>query len=126
MSGQFRAINDESQRQIALADLRDRPAPFLMKLSDPVPVKTTKQIRYAHSLSNAHAAYKQVTPDISKKDLKAAFGVVIVCTSTVTGDRSARLKSFEDYSKEEMIGFLSATEVYLDENSIPFKRAKDA
>lgn len=125
MNGQFRAINDEGQREHALQDVLDRPMPFLMKLSDPVPYKTTKQIRYAHSLCNALAAYKQATPEDAKRDCKVAWGVITVCTSLVTGDRAARLKSFADYSKDEMIAFITSLEAHLDENSIPYTRPKD-
>ena len=120
MKGQHRIVANESQREHALQDVLDRSMPFLIKLEDPVKAKTTRQIRYAHSLCNALAAYCQALPEAAKRDLKAAHGVVVVCTSLVTGDRSVRLASFSDYSKQEMMGFISATEAHLDERQIPY------
>lgn len=82
--------------------------------------KTTKQVRYAHSLCGALAAFKQSSMEAAKKDAKVAFGVVVVSQSLITGDRTARLTSFADYSKAEMEGFITSMEAYLAENQIPF------
>ena len=87
--------------------------------------KTTKQIRYAHSLCNALATFKQASPEQAKKDAKVAFGVVVVCTSLITGDRSARLTSFADYTKAQMEAFITALEVHLCEQDIPYIPAKE-
>jgi len=43
----------------------------------------------------------------------------------VTGARAARLKSFGDYSKDEMCVFVEQMHHHLDENQIPYIRAKD-
>lgn len=121
MSGISWIIRNEDQRQRFIKAAQTQPMPFSGKIQEPASPKTLKQIRYCHSLCNALAAFKQCAPEVAKRDSKAEFGVVIVCTSVVTGDRSARLKSFADYSKTEMVGFISAMEVYLTENNIPFE-----
>jgi hypothetical protein len=120
MQGQHLAIRNEEQRQAALKQVADRQFPFQIKLMDQHSPKSGKQIRYAHSLCNALAAYRQASPELAKKDAKAAFGVVIVCSSLITGDRSARLKSFADYTKDEMEAFITQMEKHLSEQSIPF------
>jgi len=94
--------------------------PFQGQLREPHHPKTLKQIRYAHSLCNALAAHHQAPPEAAKKDSKVAFGVTVVSTSLVTGDRTARLVSFADYTKEQMEAFCTAMEVYLSENGIEF------
>jgi len=96
------------------------PLPFQAKVNEPSSPKTLKQIRYAHSLCNALAAYKQCSPETAKRDSKREFGVIIVCTSIITGERTARLKSFADYSKGEMEAFIGQMTAYLDENEIPY------
>jgi hypothetical protein len=120
MEGQHWAIRNEQQRDMALANVHDRQLPFQLKLMDQHSPKSGKQIRYAHSLCNALAAYRQASPEMAKKDAKAAFGVVIVCSSLITGDRSARLKSFADYTKDEMEAFITQMEQHLSEKLIPF------
>lgn len=99
--------------------------PFSAKIALPSSPKTTQQIRYAHSLCNALAAYKQASPEAAKRDCKVAFGVVTVCTSLVTGERAARLKSFADYTKVEMEAFITQMEQYLSSEGIPFTPPKD-
>lgn len=125
MTGIHRVIRNEEQRQSFIQAAQVQPLPFAGKLQEPASPKTLKQIRYAHSLCNALAAYAQCAPEVAKKDAKVEFGVTIVCTSVVTGDRSARLKSFADYNKLEMVGFLSAMEVFLVERDIPFEAAEE-
>ncbi len=125
VSGQHRAINDDYQLDLAITEVRNMPMPFILKVTKPVSRKTTQQIRYAHSLCNALAAYKQASPESAKRDAKVEFGTVTICTSLVTGDRAVRLKSFADYSRDEMIAFVTPMEAYLDENSIPFIRARE-
>ena len=120
MQGQHWVIRNEEQRRRVAALLRDHPLPLQVKMMQPHSPKTGKQIRYAHSLCNALAAYRQASPEMAKKDCKAAFGVVIVCSSLVTGERSARLKSFADYTKSEMEAFITQMECHLSEQSIPF------
>lgn len=125
MQGIHWVIRNEEQRKNLLAKVAEAPLPFNAKLMEVQSPKTTQQIRYAHSLCNALAAYKQASPDAAKRDAKVAFGVVTVCTSLVTGERSARLKSFADYSKKEMEAFISSMEVYLSEKQIPFTYPKE-
>ena len=93
---------------------------FVRRQDDP---KTPSQIKYAHSLCQALADHSGVSLEEAKKDAKVAFGVVIVSTSCVDGSRTARLKSFADYSTSEMIGFITALECHLVENTIPFTPA---
>jgi len=100
------------------------PLPFHGQIKQPSHPKTLQQSRYAHSLTNSLAAYAQCAPEVAKKDAKVAYGVTIVCTSVVTGDRSARLKSFADYSKDELSGFITAMEAHLDERGIPYTAAE--
>jgi len=126
MQGQHWAIRSEEQRQRVLGLVAERPIPFQVKLLDQHDPKSGKQIRYAHSLCNALAAYRQASPEMAKKDAKAAFGVVIVCSSLITGDRSARLKSFADYSRDEMEAFITQMEQHLSENSIPYIGCEDS
>lgn len=85
--------------------------------------KSPSQIKYAHALCQALADYHKISLEDAKKDAKVEFGVVQVSTSCVTGDRTARLVSFADYTKEQMIGFITALEAHLMENSIPFTPA---
>lgn len=124
MQGIHSVIRNEDQRDYLIAAIKSRGLPFQCKVSEVHHPKTLKQIRYAHSLCNAVAAYKQASPEDSKRDAKVAFGVITVCTSLITGDRGARLKSFSDYTRDEMAAFIEQMHVYLDENQIPYTRAK--
>jgi hypothetical protein len=126
MQGQHWAVRTDEQREAIINEVRKRPLPFHLKMMEPHSPKTLKQIRYAHSMCNALAAYKQADPEAAKRDAKVAFGIVTVCTSLITGGRSARLKSFADYTRDEMMAFIQSMEVYLDENQIPFTRSEDA
>lgn len=99
--------------------------PFSVKVGRVHTPKTWSQIKYAHSLCNAWAVHKKIPEPKAKRDLKAEFGVVLVETSSVTGDRSARLLSFADYSDLQMSAFLSATEVFFDENGVEYIRSED-
>jgi hypothetical protein len=120
MQGQHWVVRTEEQRKNAIRHLQEAPLPLAAKFGPIVHPKTGKQIRYAHSLCGALAAYKQVAPQVAKKDAKIAYGVITVCSSVITGDRTARLKSFADYSKEEMEAFITQMEQYLTEEGIPF------
>jgi hypothetical protein len=120
MEGQHWIVRNEDQRKNAMRQLERLNTPFAAKFGPVHSPKTTKQIRYAHSLCNALAAYKQVSPEIAKRDAKVEFGVVVVCTSIITGDRGARLKSFADYTREEMEVFITQMTAYLDMNLIPY------
>ena len=113
-------ILSEEQRGRFILNVQMHPLPFSGKLGEIHSPKTLKQIRYAHSLCNALAAYKQVSPEVAKKDAKVAFGVIVVCTSIITGERTARLTSFADYDKTEMEAFITQMEVYLSTEAIPF------
>lgn len=125
MQGIHWIIRNEEQRNNLIQKIMAQHTPFSAKLAEPSSPKTTQQIRYAHSLCNALAAYKQASPEAAKRDCKVAFGVVTVCTSLVTGDRSARLKSFADYTKGEMEAFITQMEVYLAQENIPFTHSRE-
>ena len=120
MQGIHQVIRTDQQRESFARTLVNRPLPFKVKLEDPTPPKTLQQIKYAHSLCNALSAHHAASPENGKKDAKAAFGVVVVSTSLVTGQRNARLKSFADYTKDEMSAFVSQMEAHLDEKLIPY------
>ena len=125
VKGQHRVVRNEDQRGHAIRDVQGYELPFQIKTSDVHHPKTTKQIRYAHSLCNALAAYTQSSPEHAKSDAKREFGVIVVCQSIVTGDRSARLVSFADYNREQMEGFITAMEAHLSERNIPFTPCGD-
>lgn len=123
MEGVHWIIRNADQQKRIMQLIMDWPYPFQVKVSRLESPKTAKQIRYAHSLCNALAAGKEASPAEAKRDAKAAFGVVVVSTSLITGDRSARLKSFADYTKDEMEAFCTAMEAYLTDAGIPFECA---
>lgn len=125
MTGQHYVVRNEDQRGNALRQLQEFHLPFQVKTSAIHLPKTSKQVRYAHSLCNALAAYAQSSPEHAKADAKREYGVILVCQSIVTGDRSARLVSFADYKRDEMAGFIASMEAHLSENNIPFTPAAE-
>jgi hypothetical protein len=86
--------------------------------------KTPSQIAYSHSLIHALADHLNRDFEEVKTDSKREFGVIKVSTSTITGDRTARLSSFADYTRDEMIGFITALEAHLLEHGVRFQPAK--
>ena len=116
-------LRNEDQLSRFKAYLDKFDLPIQVKISKVGAPKTWKQIKYAHSLCNALALYKQTTPEAAKRDAKVAFGTVTICASIVTGDRTVRLKSFADYTREEMVAFVESFHAHLDENQIPYVRA---
>ena len=120
MQGQHWVVRTEEQRNNAIRQLREAPLPLSAQFGPIIHPKTLKQVRYAHSLCGALAAYNQTNMEVAKKDAKVAYGVITVCSSIITGERTARLKSFRDYTKEEMEAFCTQMEQYLTENEIPF------
>ena len=102
---------------------KDQTLEFAKPIDNP---KTPSQIRYAHSLCAALADHHHVSMDIAKRDAKAEYGVVQIHTSLITGDRTARLISFSEYSQGQMIGFLTAMESHLTRSGIPFIPASHA
>ena len=118
-------LRNEDQLSRFKAYLDKFDLPIQVKISKAHTPKTTKQVRYAHSLCGALAVYAQITPKAAKIDTKASFGTVIVCMSSVTGDRTARLKSFEHYSRDEMSAFVNGMHAHLDEKQIPYVRAQE-
>ena len=81
---------------------------------------TAQQIKYAHSLIQAMADHLDQPVADCKVDSKREWGVVVISNSVITGDRSARLLSFKDYTREQMNGYLYGLEVWLSENNIPY------
>ena len=120
MSGIFRNIVSEEQRENAITALRNYPLPCQYKLQPPVPPKTAKQLRYMHSLCNSLSSHHNVDPEAGKRDSKAAYGVVVVSTSLITGERSARLASFADYTKDQAEAFCHGMESHMSLAGIPF------
>lgn len=120
MDGIHWVVRTEEQRANFIQMAMGWALPFQGKIDKVHHPKTLQQIRYAHSLCNALAAHHGAAPEAAKKDAKVAFGVTVVSTSLVTGERTARLTSFADYTKEQMEAFCTAMEVHLSENNIPF------
>ena len=94
--------------------------PLRVRISEPKHPKTLQQIRYAHSLCNALAVHHQITLDAAKRDAKAAYGKIEVSTSVIDGERSARLISFADYTREELTAFITKLEEHMLQNNIEF------
>ena len=120
MSGVAWAIRDDEQLGNLVNWLREAPKPYRVKIEPLKSPKTRSQLNYAHSLCGALAEATGVSLEIAKRDAKAEFGVVIVHMSVITGERTARLKSFAEYTSEEMAGFIPAMEVHLDERGIDY------
>lgn len=120
MEGIHWVIRNDQQRKHVINVLTDAQPPLSVKIGPVHSPKTNQQLRYAHSLCNALAAHYGIDPELAKRDAKAEYGVVIVHTSIVTGNRTARLKSFADYTKDEMESFISAMEAHLSERQIEY------
>jgi hypothetical protein len=113
-------VRNAEQQSNYIQMVLNMPMPFTAKLGPVIHPHTAKQLRYAHSLCNALASHHQVAPEVAKRDAKAAYGVIVVWSSLVTGDRTARLTSFADYSKDEMESFITQMEQHLSEKGIDF------
>lgn len=113
-------IRTAEQQANLMQVLAEFSLPYMCKVGQVQHPKTTRQIRHMHSLCNALAAHHKASPEEAKKDAKVAYGVVIVSTSIVTGDRTARLKSFADYTREEATAFCTALECHMDERGIEY------
>ena len=118
-------IHNDIQRSNVLNHIRGWDYPFDIKVTPPARPKTLSQVRYAHSLCNALAIARGAPLPAAKKDCKVAFGVTVVSTSLVSGTRTARLTSFADYKRDEMIAFCTAMEAFLSEEGIPFTASEE-
>jgi|14_taG_2_1085336.scaffolds.fasta_scaffold15136_2 hypothetical protein len=118
MQGDFWVVRNEEQRSKVLAQLAEVPIGKGLGIqAKPYKApKTNPQIDYAHSMIRKIAKAKKRQFEEVKVDAKREWGVINVSTSSITGDRAARLKSLADYSKEEMIGFIGACEAYCSEH----------
>lgn len=99
---------------------QDYDKPKLLKLSDYKPPKTTKQCAYAHSIIGYIAKHNCVSAEKAKKDCKVNFGVITVETCCISGNRTARLKSIADYTKQELEVLIAQLEAYCAENGITY------
>ena len=119
-------INNKEQAAKVCGQLlaEDYDRPKLLKLSDYKPPKTTQQVRYAHSIIGYIAKYNAISAEKAKTDSKAAFGIINVETSCITGNRSARLKSLADYTREEIEVFITQLEKFCEENNIYYERSE--
>lgn len=88
--------------------------------------KTPAQIRYAHHLIRCIAAHGKQDFETVKEDAKSKWGVVSVYTSLIDGERAARLKSFGEYEKAEMMAFIAQAEAFCCERQIDFIPARDS
>ena len=104
----------------------DFSSPRLIKITDYKPPKTTPQLRYAHSLMGFIAKAKKCSPEVVKTDCKREFGEIKVCTSSITGERTARLISLADYSRKEIEVFITQIEHFCDSNSINYIEARNS
>ena len=116
--------NTEQQKRV-LDFIFQMPFPYTVKVGPVIPPHTSKQIRYAHSLCGSLAAFHGVPPDVAKRDAKAAYGVLVASQSILTGDRSIRLKSFTEYSRDELTAFCTAMEAHMDMSGIPYTASND-
>lgn len=94
--------------------------PKLLAFIDYKPPKTNKQCAYAHSIISFIAKHKQAAKEKAKKDCKVNFGVITVETCCISGNRTARLKSIADYTKQELETFIAQLEAYCAENGINY------
>ena len=94
--------------------------PIVEFINEKAHPKTSQQIKYAHSLIQAMADHLDRPAEHCKVDSKREWGVIEVSTSVLTAERTARLTSFADYSREQMNGYLYGLEVWLSENNIPY------
>ena len=126
MQGQFYVLKNAEQAK-AVFDLileSGFKAAKALKFSDYKPPKTNTQLAYAYSLINYIALAKSVSADEVKTDAKREWGVIVVSTSTITGERKAKLKSFSDYTKDELSAFISQAEHFCAENGIYYIPSK--
>jgi hypothetical protein len=98
--------------------------PILVTYGPYKPPKTTPQIRYAHGIMKFIAKAKRCTLEDVKTDCKREFGIITVGTSSITGERSARLVSLADYNKEQIEVFITQLEHYCDSNNIKYIEAE--
>ncbi len=98
--------------------------PVLVTYAPYKPPKTTQQIRYAHSIMRFIAKANRCTDEDVKIDCKREFGIITVGTSSITGERSAKLVSLADYNKQQIEVFITQLEHYCDSNSIDYIEAK--
>ncbi len=115
-----RVIRNETQCDKLVAAIRCTSLPFLNTIDRAKPPGSSKQIAYCHSMANALADARGVAVEKAKFDLKLAFGVWTASTNVVTGDRCVDVKSWADYTREEMAGFIPAVEVFLNEEGIDY------
>ena len=118
-------LRNEDQLSRFKSTLDNYDLPIQIKISKVKTPKSTKQVRYAHSLCAAVGVYQQVDKEDVKRDSKREYGTIIVCMSSITGGRTAKLKSFGEYSKDEMAAYLSCMQAYLDEHQIPYIKAQE-
>ena len=125
MQGAHWVIRNRDQQKRVLDFIFQAPFPYTVKVGPVVPPHTSKQIRYAHSLCNALAAFHGVDPTQAKRDAKAAYGVLRASTSILTGDKSVRLLSFTEYTRDELSAFCTAMEAHMDTEGIPYTPSHD-
>lgn len=128
MEGIFWVIRNDEQQQKAADLVRKHERgdqAWSMKWQLYKAPKTAKQLRYIHSLINAIAIHTSSGTETVKTDVKREWGIIEVSTSTITGARTARLKSFAEYSKEELETVIAQTQAHCDENDIKYTPPDD-
>lgn len=124
LTGVSWVIRNAEQRNNLLSHIAKVPYPYAVKIQDPDPPRTGKQLNYVHSLLHALALGTGTNIEIAKRDSKVEFGITIVHRSVITGEKTARLLSFGEYKKKQLSDFISHLEVYLAEQQIPFEAAE--
>ena len=117
-------ITDDSDILSLVDELREMQKPVEVTIRRKA--KTPAQIRYAHHLIRCIAAHGRQDFETVKEDAKAKWGVVSVYTSLIDGERAARLKSFGEYEKAEMMAFIAQAEAFCCEKQIEFTPARDS
>lgn len=112
--------NEQAAKVCRQLIAEDYIKPKLLTFIDYKPPKTTKQCAYVHSIMSYIAKHKGVAREKVKKDCKVNFGVITVETCCISGNRTARLKSIADYTKQELETFIAQIEAYCAENDINY------
>lgn len=126
MQGQFYVVlNDEQRKRAAdYAMSYQCDGAYMVQCKPYKPPKTYPQLQKIHAMIRDIASFKGMLEPQVKTDVKREFGVVIVYTSAIDGERKARLKSLADYSREELCATLQKLEVWCAENQIPVEESK--
>ena len=122
----YKVIYDEDQKKNAANYVLAQPTSpaFSVQCKLFRPPKTLAQLKKIHAMIDDIAKHLKKDKRTVKIDVKVAFGVYHVYTSSIDGSRQVILKSFEDYSREELLTTISALEVWCQEKNINIEDRK--